>query len=61
MTIDRITNILRLHAVQYAVLDGRVIAEEWFTKKEGDEVTAHCEQRDVTEYSKRKLLEWLGY
>ena len=61
MTIDRLTSILRLHAVQHAVLDGRVIANEWFTQREGDEVIAHCEQRDVTEYSMRKLLEWLGY
>lgn len=57
MTIKRITDILSQHYINYSVRDGRVLAEENWTSADDSGVDII----DVTDYSLKSLLSWLGY
>lgn len=57
MTIKKITDILSLHYINYSVRDGRVFAEEHWTSADG----SGTDITDVTDYSLKSLLSWLGY
>lgn len=57
MTIKLITGILSEHHINYSVRDGRVFAEEHWTSADGSGVDII----DVTDYSLKSLLSWLGY
>ena len=57
MTIKKITDILSLHYINYSVRDGRVFAEEHWTSADG----SGTDIIDVTDYSLKQLLSWLGY
>lgn len=57
MTIKLITGILSEHHINYSVRDGRVLAEEHWTSADGSGVDII----DVTDYSLKSLLSWLGY
>ena len=57
MTIKRITDILSKHYINYSVRDGRVFAEEHWTSADG----SGTDITDVTDYSLKSLLSWLGY
>ena len=57
MTIKRITDILSKHYIGYSVRDGRVFAEEHWTSDGG----SGTDIIDVTDYSLKSLLSWLGY
>lgn len=57
MTREKIENILSQHHIGYSVRDGRVLAEEHWTSDDG----SGTDIIDVTDYSLKSLLSWLGY
>ena len=56
MTEKQITTILKQHSVPYMIQNGRMLADsmEAFTP-------VFSETVDVTNYTMRQLLNWLGY
>ena len=56
MTEKQITTILKQHSVPYMIKDGRILADSMqaFTP-------VFYETVDVTNYTMRRLLDWLGY
>lgn len=56
MTEKQITTILKQHSVPYMIQNGRILADsmEAFTSLFSKTV-------DVTNYTMRQLLNWLGY
>ena len=52
-----IKKILDLHYINYKTINGRIFVEEIYTQNG----VAGSEWLDVTNWSKKKLLEWLGY
>lgn len=52
-----IKKILELHYINNKTVNGRILAEEIYTQNG----VAGSEWLDVTNWSKKKLMEWLGY
>lgn len=52
-----IKKILDLHYINHKTINGRLFAEKVYTQNG----VAGSEWLDVTNWSKKKLLEWLGY
>ena len=52
-----IKKILDLHYINHKTINGSLFAEEVYTQNG----VAGSEWLDVTNWSKKKLLEWLGY
>ena len=58
MSNKTIAQILKLHSINYRIDDaGRIFAEEVYTQNG----VAGSEWLDVTNWRKKKLMEWLGY
>ena len=57
MTNRTLANILKDHGINYEIINGRVIAEDHYTING----VPGMDTIDVTDMSKRQLLDWLGY
>ena len=57
MSINAIKNILTLHGINYSEENNRIIAEENYTF----EGNLYTDLVDVTDWSRKKLIVWLGY
>lgn len=56
MSNHQITKMLNMHYIPYKIEDGHIIADCMVAFSEPFDVT-----EDVTGYTKRQLLDWLGY
>lgn len=56
MKTERIAEILALHAIPYAIQDGRIYAD---TMACG--TAAFKEVEDLTDFTRSQLYAWLGY
>ncbi len=61
MRIEDITRILDQHHIGNSTVNGIVLADHWYTKREGDKTTSHLEVVNLTNYTKEQLYRWLGY
>ena len=57
MTVEWVTKSLDLHSVQYELWNGRVIAEDVYTKQG----TLYVEEVDVTNFDREEMRVFLGY
>jgi hypothetical protein len=57
MTIQELTRILTKHGITYTVLGGKVVAIDEYSIN-GEIFT---ELQDLTNISKERLYDWLGY
>lgn len=57
--MKEIIKLLEQHSVDYKIKDGRIYGILYWTNlKTGEEGT---EETDLTDYSRKELLHWLGY
>lgn len=56
MTIAKIARLLTNHGVPYKIVGERILVDSMIGGTELFEIT-----EDVTDWSLRKLLDWLGY
>lgn len=57
MSISAIKNILTLHGINYSEENNRILAEENYTF----EGSLYTDLVDVTDWSRKEILIWLGY
>lgn len=56
MTNDRIAKMLELHSVPYYIEGGHIYADSMLAKTQLWDIV-----EDLTNYTRRQLLDWLGY
>jgi len=56
MTTEKISKILSAHGVPHYIRDGRVYADSMISGTEKFEIVEDC-----TDWSRKRLLSWLGY